>query len=174
MYVEQVHIDTAALLLRMAFGISIFVHGYNKIFGAGGLKSTAKWFAKMGMRVPRLQARLAALTELGAGIALVIGFATPLAAAAVIALMIVAIVVTHRHNGYFIFRPGQGWEYCAAILSAAIVIALIGPGSWSLDSAIDLNYSNWVSLSIAIALGFGSAVIQLAIFWRPTTKVTSS
>ncbi len=160
--------------MRLAFGLSIFAHGYNKRFGKGGINRTAKWFAEVGMRVPKLQANLASLTELGCGLALVLGFATPIAAAALIALMVVAIVVAHRHNGYFIFRPGQGWEYCAAILSAAIVIALIGPGSWSLDSAIDLNYSNWVSLSIAIALGFGSAVIQLAIFWRPTTKVTSS
>lgn len=100
------------------------------------------------------------------------GFATPLAAAALIALMIVAIVVAHRHNGYFIFRSPQGWEYCAAILVVAIVIALLGPGSWSVDSALNLNFSNWTSLTIAIVLGFGSAIAQLAIFWRSPARTS--
>jgi putative oxidoreductase len=159
--------------LRLAFGLSIFVHGYNKMFSKGGINGTAKWFASVGMRTPKLQARLAALTELGSGIALVLGFATPIATAALIALMVVAIVVAHRHNGYFIFRPGQGWEYCASIASVAAVIALLGPGTWSIDSAINLNYSNWESFAVAIALGVGSAMAQLATFWRPKPSVTT-
>ncbi|MHB1089556.1 MAG: DoxX family protein [Ilumatobacteraceae bacterium] len=167
MHIEAHHIDIATLVLRVAFGISIFAHGYNKVFGKGGLNRTAKWFARMGMRAPKLQARMAAFTEISAGIALAIGFATPIATAALIALMIVAIVVAHRKNGYFIFRPGQGWEYCAAILIVAAVIALLGPGNWSVDSALNLNYTNWFSFTIAIGLGFGSAVAQLAAFWRP-------
>ncbi len=173
MHVEQIHIDTAAFILRAAFGLSIFAHGYNKMFGKGGISGTSKWFASVGMRAPMLQARLAALTELGSGIALVLGFATPFAAAALIALMVVAIVVAHRHNGYFIFRPAQGWEYCAAILVAAAVIALLGPGSWSADAALNLNYSNWASLTIAVALGFASAIAQLTAFWRPKANTTT-
>ena len=140
------------------------------MFGKGGIDRTAKWFAEVGMRAPKLQARLASTTEVGSGIALVFGFATPIAAAALMALMVVAIVVAHRHNGYFIFRPGQGWEYCAAIFVAAMVIALLGPGDWSIDSAINLNYSNWASLTIAIVLGIGSAVAQLSVFWRPPSS----
>lgn len=159
-------------MLRLAFGLSIFAHGYNKIFGKGGLNRTAKWFAKVGMHAPKLQAGLAALTELGSGIALVLGFATPIATAALIALMVVAIVVAHRRNGYFIFRPGQGWEYCAAILTVAMVIALLGPGNWSMDAALNLNYSNWASLTTAIVLGIGSAVVQLVVFWRPPAKTS--
>jgi putative oxidoreductase len=167
MHIEANHINTAGLILRLAFGLSIFAHGYNKIFRTGGIGNTAKWFAGVGMRAPKLQAKLAATTELGSGVALILGFATPIAAAALIALMIVAIVVAHRNNGYFIFRPGQGWEYCAAIIMAAVVIALLGPGSWSVDSALNLNYSNWASLVIAVVLGLGSATTQLAAFWRP-------
>ncbi len=156
----------------MAFGISIFAHGYNKIFRTGGITNTAKWFAGVGMRSPKLQAKLAALTELSTGVTLVIGFSIPIATAALTALMIVAIVVAHRKNGYFIFRPSQGWEYCAAILVVAAVIALLGPGRWSIDSARNLNYSNWESLTIALVLGIGSAVAQLIAFWRPSRNIT--
>jgi len=171
-HINASHIDTASFILRVAFGFSIFAHGYNKMFGKGGISGTAKWFGSVGMRAPVLQARLASLTELGSGIALIFGFATPIAAAALTALMVVAIVVAHRHNGYFIFRSPQGWEYCAAILVAALVIALLGPGAWSLDAVLKLNYSNWASLTIAVVLGFGSALAQLAVFWRPPTKPT--
>ena len=167
MHVGLNHIDTAALILRLAFGLSILAHGYNKMFRKGGITGTSLWFASVGMRASILQARLASLTELGSGIALVLGFATPIASAALIALMVVAIVVAHRKNGYFIFRPGQGWEYCSAIIAAAIVIALLGPGRWSVDAALTLDYSNWTSLTLAIVVGFGSAVAQLAAFWRP-------
>ena len=167
MHIGPNHIDTAALILRIAFGFSILAHGYNKMFGKGGITGTSKWFASVGMRAPVLQARLASLTELGSGIALILGFATPIAAAALIALMVVAIVVAHRNNGYFIFKPGQGWEYCAAIIVAAVVIALLGPGRWSVDAELTLDYSNWTSLTLAIVVGFGSAVAQLAAFWRP-------
>ena len=71
------------------------------------------------MRWPRWQARLAATTEVGAGVLLAVGLLTPLAAAGVIGVMIVAIVVAHWKVGFFIFKEGQGWEYCASIAVAA-------------------------------------------------------
>ena len=40
-----------------------------------------------------------------------------------IGVMIVAIVVEHWKVGFFIFKPNQGWEYCASIAIAAFVIA---------------------------------------------------
>lgn len=166
-------IDTAALILRLAFGLSIFAHGYNKMFRKNGISGTSKWFGDVGMRAPVIQARLASITEMSSGIALIIGFATPLAAAGLVALMTVAIMVAHRHNGYFIFRPGQGWEYCASIIVVALVIALLGPGRWSVDAALNFDYSNCTSITIAIVVGFGSAIAQLVTFWRPKASVTT-
>ena len=52
-----------------------------------------------------------------------------------IGVMTVAIVVAHWKVGFFIFKPNQGWEYCASIAVTAFVIAMIGPGRWSLDHA---------------------------------------
>ena len=50
-----------------------------------------------------------------------------------------AIVVAHWKVGFFIFKPNQGWEYCASIAVTAFVIAMIGPGEWSLDHAVDIE-----------------------------------
>lgn len=159
--------NLALLVLRLVFGLFLAYHGYNKFFGGGRIKGTAGWFGSMGFRFPRLQAYLAASTEIGAGVLLAAGLLTPLAAAGVIAVMIVAIVTAHWKVGFFIFKEGQGWEYCASIAVAAFAVGTIGPGEWSLDHAIDLHFHDWSGMIIAGAVGIGSAVAQLATFYRP-------
>ena len=44
-----------------------------------------------------------------------LGLFTPLAAAAVVGTMVVALVANHAKNGFFIFRPGEGDEYVLMI-----------------------------------------------------------
>lgn len=159
--------DTALLVVRIAFGLSMAYHGYNKVFGASGLKGTAGWFHSLGMRAPNLQARLAAATEIGAGLLFALGLLTPFAAAAFIALMIVAIVTSHWKNGYFIFLPGGGWEYCASIIAVALAVGIAGPGSASLDNAFSIDWGIAGGI-ITAALGVGAAIGQLTVFYRPS------
>ena len=52
--------------------------------------------------------------------------------------MLVAIVTNHRGNGFFIFRPGEGWEYVMTLTIAGFAIAVLGAGEWSLDHALDI------------------------------------
>ena len=118
-------VNLALLVLRLVFGLFLAYHGYNKVFGGGGLKGTAGWFGTIGMRWPAWQARLAAATEIGAGLMFAAGILTPLAAAGMIGLMTVAIVVAHWKVGFFIFKPNQGWEYCASIAVVAAIAAVI-------------------------------------------------
>ena len=113
--------DFGMLVLRVVFGLFLAYHGYNKVFGPGGLTGTTGWFGSIGMRWPRWQARIAATTEVGAGVLLAAGLLTPLAPPAMIGVMVVAIVVAHWKVGFFIFKPNQGWEYCASIAVAAFV-----------------------------------------------------
>ena len=70
----------AVLVLRVVFGLFLAYHGYNKVFGGGGLSGTAGWFGSIGMRWPQWQARIAAATEIGAGVMMALGLLTPLAA----------------------------------------------------------------------------------------------
>ncbi|NQV97169.1 MAG: DoxX family protein [Acidimicrobiaceae bacterium] len=178
------HFDLALFVLRVAFGASIAYHGYNKV--SRGLKGTASWFANIGMRQPKLQARFAASTEMIVGVLLCLGLFTELASAGLIALMIVAITVAHRKNGYFIFKPGQGWEYCAAIAVVGFVLGLTGPGNWSLDDTFGrtaigstsglTNGSTSGLMTGAFVLGLGliSSALQLAVFWRPNSSKKKS
>ncbi len=167
-------LDLALLVVRVFFGVSLAYHGYNKFFGPGGLAATARWFGSIGMKWPIWQARLAATTEVGAGLLLALGLATPLAAAGFIGLMIVAIVVAHWKVGFFIFRAGQGWEYCGSIAIVALAIGTIGPGKYSIDHAIDgdrLTYfAGWNGALVAGLLGIVGAVLQLAISYRAPKK----
>ena len=159
--------DLALLVLRVVVGVTVALHGANKIRSAQSIKGTAAWFASMGMRPGIVNAWMAALTEIGAGLLFALGLLTPFAAAGIVALMTVAGIVAHRKNGFFIFRPGEGWEYVMVLGVAAWAAAAIGPGRWSLDHALDLELDGWTGAVIAVVLGVGGALAQLAVFWRP-------
>jgi putative oxidoreductase len=164
--------DVALLVVRLVFGITLACHGYNKIFGSGGLAGTARWFDSVGMRWPDVQARLAAGTEIGAGLLFAAGLLTPFAAAGMIGLMAVATWVVHRRNGLFVFN--QGWEYTVSIAVVAWAVATIGPGDYSLDEAFGVDWSGWTGALIAGLLGVGAAIAQLAVCYRPPAPVPTT
>ena len=132
-------IDLALLILRCGVGGVMLAHGINHIFGGGKIAGTARWFESLGMRPGILHAWLASQTEVGAGALLVVGFLTPLAAAGVVGVMLVAWITNHLRNGFFIFRPGEGWEYVMTLSIAGLALGVIGPGGWSIDEAVDLR-----------------------------------
>lgn len=164
--------EIAILLMRVYFGVTLALHGWNKVRSHAALQGTAGWFASIGMRNGRIAGVLAATTEITAGIALAIGLLTPLAAAATIGIMVVATVVAHAKNGFFIFRPGQGWEYTAAFIVVAAAIAGIGPGRYSVDQALGITVDAWVSFLGAVAVGVVGAAAQLLVMWRPPRENT--
>ena len=59
---------------------------------------------------------------------LIVGFLTPLAAAGVVGVMTVALITNHLKNGFFIFRPGEGYEYVLNLAVAALALGALGPG----------------------------------------------
>jgi putative oxidoreductase len=160
--------NTGLLLLRLCLGLFLAYHGVNKIFGTNGLSGTAAWFSNIGFKWPSAQARIAALTEIGAGLLFAIGLLTSVASAGIIGIMIVAIVVAHWKVGFFVFHPGQGWEYCATIAVGALAVGMIGPGDFSVDNIIDFMPSGWTPLALALGIGVGSALAQLLICYRPS------
>lgn len=160
--------DASLLVFRAGLGVVFLAHGWNHIWGGGRIAGTARWFEGLGMKPGMLHAWIASITELAAGAMLVLGVATPLACAAVIGTMVVALITTHIKNGFFIFRPGEGYEYVLTLVLAAIGLAGVGSGEWSLDNALGwFQPSGWWGLGLAVVGGFGTGLATLALFWRP-------
>ena len=157
--------DFAQLMLRIWLGIVIIAHGVNHGRTLGG---TTNWFQSLGWQRARMQATLSSVAEIGIGLALIAGFLTPIAAAGLVATMFVAYLTVHRPNGFFIFRPGEGYEYVATIAVAALTLAVIGAGNVSLDNAMGIdNLTGWPGLAIGLG-GLVVGALQVAMFWRPT------
>jgi len=162
-------VDIAMLVLRVWAGIVMVAHGVNH---ARNLEGTARWFEKVGFRSPQINARLSAGNEIAIGLGLVTGLLTTVAAAALAATMLVAFWSIHRFAGFFVFhRPDEGYEYVATLAVVALVIAIVGPGSVSLDAAIgiDDDLSGTVG-AVIFGAGLLAGLGQIAVFWRkPST-----
>jgi len=158
-------VDLALLALRLGIGVTIALHGVNKV--RGGLDGVGRWFESMGMRPGRLHAYLAAACELGAGLALAAGFLTPLAAGALVGTMTVAGIVGHRNNGFFIFREGQGWEYTFVLAVTSAATGTLGAGQWSVDHAMSFEPTGWWPAVFCFVVAPAVALATLAISFRP-------
>jgi putative oxidoreductase len=103
---------------------------------------------------------MAGLAETGGGLLLALGLFTPLAAAIIIGVMLVAVGSVHFRNGFF--NTGGGWEYNLLIVAAVLSIAFTGPGPLSLDAALGYSLHGLRWGVAALALGVLAGVIQLA------------
>ena len=101
-------VNMALLIPRVMVGAVFLAHGINHIYGGGKIEGTGRWFESLGMK-PGDPARLDGQPRRGRrrrGARA--GRLTPVAAAGVVGVMLVAWITNHRKNGFFIFRPGEG------------------------------------------------------------------
>jgi putative oxidoreductase len=168
-------VSFALLVGRLTLAVVFFAHGYNHIYGGGKIKGTAGWFESLGMKPGILHAWMASLTEIGAAVLLALGALTPFGGAGVVGVMLVAWITNHRGNGFFIFRPGEGWEYVMVLTLMGVVIGTLGPGTWSVDGHVSAlqNLWGWPGFLISAGLGGLGALALLAVYWRPPAKAES-
>lgn len=151
------------LLLRVVVGLTLAAHGSQKLFGAfggGGIAGTGAFFEKeLRFKPGRTYATMAGVTEFAAGLALALGFFTPVASAGVIGIMVVAGVAGHRQAGFFIARGG--YEYTVILATAAATLAFVGPGAASVDGMLgwDLHGTMWGVMAILIGGVLGLFVL---------------
>jgi putative oxidoreductase len=120
----------ALLVLRLALGATMIVHGKEKLFG--GMGQFVGTLHKLGVPAPTVTAYLAAGTEFFGGILLLAGFLTRFAAFATTIDMLVAILKVHFKNGF----TGQGnYQFPLALCVIAFALIFFGPGPISLDWA---------------------------------------
>jgi putative oxidoreductase len=155
-------------VLRVALGALLVGHGTQKLFGwfgGGGLVGTSGMFRKMGYRIPSVAAVAAGLTETGAGTLLLLGFLTPLAAAAAIGAMVNAVGVA---AGRGLWATKGGFELPMFYAIAAAALALTGPGAASVDAALRWDHPAWYLGLAAVALGIVAGVAVLGTRTPPT------
>jgi putative oxidoreductase len=155
--------DLALFVLRLVVGLLFAAHGAQKlfgVFGGGGLVGTAEMFDGIGLRPGAIHARAAGTAEFMGGLLLAAGLFTPLAAAALIAVMTAAVITVHAPNG--IWNTNRGYEYNLVLATVAFALAGIGAGAWSLDNAFgfDLHGVIWAVAALAVGVigGIGSVL----------------
>ena len=150
------------LIVRLVVGIILAAHGSQKLlgwFGGYGIAGTGSFFEQLGFRPGRLHAALAGIAETAGGLLLAAGFLTPLAAAALIGTMVVAVGSVHWGKGFFLSTGG--FEYNLVLAGGALAVAFAGPGALSLDSALGISRSGASSGLVALLLGLLSGAAEL-------------
>ena len=123
-----------------------------------GLEGTGGWLHSLGYRPGERWAAVGGGSEAGAGVLLVLGFLTPIAAAAIIGVMINAMVAVHGPKG--LWNANGGIELPLVLSTAAPALAVTGPGSFSMDNGFGLSLSGlgWGAIAIAIGVIAGVTV----------------
>ena len=125
-------IDLGLLIMRLVLGTIFIAHGGQKLFTMG-LDGVAGGFGQMGVPMASVMGPLVAFLEFFGGFAIIGGFLTRLVSLGLASTMIGAITLVHAKNGFF--NPG-GIEFPLSLLGTAIVLAITGAGSYSLDRVI--------------------------------------
>lgn len=161
--------DAGLLVLRLVAGLLVAGHGVQKVsfrLGGHGLAGGTEEFRHDGFRGGRLTAVVAGASQIGAGLFLTVGLLTPLAAMAAMGVMTVAGTVK-RSKGLWV--QNDGYEYPLVLVAVSAVLALTGPGRWSLDHVLgSAPYPVWVAIA-AIVVGPASGLLTRLVLHRGPT-----
>lgn len=137
--------DVGLLALRLALGVIFFAHGAQKAlgwFGGPGLAASVGGMGHMGIAPPL--AYLAIAAEFLGGLGLIFGVLARLSALGILVDMVVAVLLVHAKNGFFmnwqvqaghVAARGEGFEYHLLAIAIALMILLAGPGRLALMDA---------------------------------------
>jgi putative oxidoreductase len=173
---RQFELDTALAIARLIIGLGIFAHGAQKLFGwygGYGIKGTGGFMETLGFRPGTVFAALSGLGEAGGGILTLVGLLNPIGPALIVMVMITAIGSVHITKGFF--ASNGGWELNSMYIAGAMLIALVGPGAYSVDAAAGITFLAgsqiaWIALGAAVVIGLLNLAMRRA---APAEKVAS-
>lgn len=122
--------DTGLLILRLALGILMFLHGIQKIRkGISGIQAD---LTEVGL--PAFFANGVYIGELLAPLMLIIGYRTRVAALIYVANCLVAMLLVHA-SSIFAFGKNGGWgvELLGLYLFGALTLFFTGSGKYALS-----------------------------------------
>jgi putative oxidoreductase len=156
--------DLGLLVLRAAVGAILIAHGLQKgfgLWGGRGLGAFQDSLATMGYQHAESLTYLAAGTQITAGVLLVLGLFTPLAAAAALAYLVnsLAANIAVQHDAGYIgfFLPG-GNEFQVLLAAAVVAVILVGPGRYGLDAGRGWARRPFIGSFTALVAGIGVGV----------------
>lgn len=130
-------LDLGLLLLRLVVGGTFIYHGLQKLTGwfhGPGLEGTRNMLENGGWDQADIGAAFLIVGEIGGGLLLVLGLATPLAAGAVLAVILDAWMWKQNMIPGFQYKAGDTAVELESILAgAAAAIILTGPGRFAMD-----------------------------------------
>ncbi len=124
--------DLASLVLRLLIGGLFVLHGWPKIKNS---KQTASWVASTGWAWATGFAYAFTLLEFFGGLALILGFLTPIVALLFVLQMIATTIFSRAKLGKKLMG---GWETDLLFLAGALALVFVGGGAWSLDALLGL------------------------------------
>lgn len=120
----------ALLILRVVMGVAFMYHGWDKI------QNPFSWMPPEA-GVPGVLQFLAALSEFGGGLALILGLLAPIA---MLGMTVTMIVATHMHaivrQDPFVSKGGASYELPLLYLALSLVFLFVGVGKFSADAKI--------------------------------------
>lgn len=127
--------DLGLLVWRLALGLSMAFHGYQKVFDELQRRNLIGTLEAEGVPLPSLLAWAAALAELAGGACVALGLLTRLTALLPAFTMAVALLLVHWGRGF------SSWELPLLYMAGFIGIAAVGPGRYSLDGMMGRSVS---------------------------------
>jgi putative oxidoreductase len=129
---KTVALDAGLATLRVALAVIFFAHGAQKVFQYG-IAGVTQGFTQMGIPLPGVAAPLVAGLELVGGLVLFLGLFTRPVALLLAIDMLVATLLVHLPNGFFL---PTGIEFTMLLFAGAVALVLTGPGELSLDAML--------------------------------------
>jgi putative oxidoreductase len=156
--------DLGLLLLRVVVGVLFIGHGLQKAFGwwgGAGLDGFRAALADAGYEHAGLLTYLGAGAQIVAGVLLVLGLFTPVAAAGALAYVLnsaLVIVAAQQADGYLAVFGPNGIEYLLVLVVAIAAIILVGPGRYGFDAGRGWARRPFVGSFVALILGIGGGI----------------
>ncbi|EMI17756.1 DoxX, partial [Rhodopirellula maiorica SM1] len=117
-------ISVGLLVLRVAFGLFMLVHGIQKVMGFSAMSDAFPDPIGMGSQLSLIMAIAA---EVGCSLLLILGLGTRLALLPLAFTMVIALFLVHGAD------PWKVKELAAIYLTTYVALFITGPGEYSLD-----------------------------------------
>lgn len=160
--------ELGLLMLRLVLGALLFGHSTQKVFGwfrGQGARNTAASFESWGLRPGLPFVILSSASEMVGAVLIVFGALVPLGTTIIVGTMTVAIAYNFPRG---LWAHLGGFEVALVYALLAVVLALTGPGQWSIDHLLGLT---WLS---GAAWAGGAVVLGVLGAMAPITLRNSS